>query len=58
MSFETSSKIAKALHPDYKPSDQERAEAFKAYSQWKQEGSKARRRESTPQAPATFRRSP
>jgi hypothetical protein len=34
MSFTASSKIAKAPHPDYKPSDAEREEAFKAFSAW------------------------
>ncbi|WP_035976412.1 hypothetical protein [Bradyrhizobium sp. th.b2] len=33
VSFNAISKIAKALHPDYRPSDAEREEAFKAFSQ-------------------------
>lgn len=35
MSFKTASMISKALHPDSKPSDHDRAEAFKAFSGWK-----------------------
>jgi hypothetical protein len=35
MSFKTVSMISKALHPDSKPSDHDRAEAFKAFSGWK-----------------------
>ena len=33
--LKTVSMISKALHPDSKPSDQDRAEAFKAFSGWK-----------------------
>jgi ABC-type phosphate transport system auxiliary subunit len=35
MSFKTVSMISKALHPDSKPSDHDREEAFKAFSGWK-----------------------
>lgn len=34
--FAATAKIAKALHPDYKPTEAEREEAFKAFSQLKQ----------------------
>jgi hypothetical protein len=43
MTFTTYGKIAKALYPDNRPSDAEREEAFKAFSQWKQDGDRARR---------------
>lgn len=33
ISFKARSKIAKVLHPDYRPSDAEREEAFKAFTQ-------------------------
>ena len=40
MTFTTYGKILKALHPDNRPSDAEREEAFKAFSQWKQDGAR------------------
>ena len=43
MSFADYGKIAKILHPDTKPNDAEREAAFKAFSQWKQAGERARR---------------
>lgn len=43
MSFKTVSMISKALHPDSKPSDRDRAEAFKAFSGWKAERNAAKR---------------
>jgi hypothetical protein len=43
MSFKTVSMISKALHPDSKPSDHDRAEAFKAFSGWKAERNAAER---------------
>jgi hypothetical protein len=43
MSFKTVSMISKALHPDSKPSDHDRAEAFKAFSGWKADRSAAGR---------------
>lgn len=43
MSFKTVSMISKALHPDSKPSDHDRAEAFKAFSGWKADRNAAER---------------
>jgi chromosome segregation ATPase len=43
MSFKTVSIISKALHPDSKPSDHDRAEAFKAFSGWKADRNAAER---------------
>ena len=44
MSFKASSLIAKALHPDATPSEEDRAEAFKAFSAWKGDRDAAKRR--------------
>jgi hypothetical protein len=54
--FTATAKIAKALHPDYKPTDAERAEAFKAFSQLKQSLDKATTPE--PAAPRKRQRRP
>ena len=35
MSFETMSAIAKCLHPDTSPSEEERTSAFKLFSAWR-----------------------
>jgi hypothetical protein len=43
MSFKTASMISKALHPDSKPTDHDRAEAFKAFSGWKADRNAAKR---------------
>ncbi len=43
MSFKIASMISKALHPDSKPSDHDRAEAFKAFSGWKADRNAAER---------------
>ena len=43
MNFKTVSMISKALHPDSKPSDHDRAEAFKAFSGWKADRNAAER---------------
>ena len=37
MSFATQSVIAKALHPDHKPSEAQRAEACRLFTAWKAE---------------------
>ena len=37
MSFETMSAIAKCLHPDASPSEEERTSAFKLFSAWRAE---------------------
>src|SRR5262249_45468794 len=44
MNFKTMSAIAKALHPDHKPSEAERAEACKLFTAWKGDKDKARRK--------------
>ena len=44
MSFATMSAIAKALHPDHKPSEEQRAEACRLFTAWKAAKDKARRR--------------
>ena len=44
LTFNASSLIAKALHPDATPSEEVRLEAFKAFSAWKGDRDAARRR--------------
>jgi hypothetical protein len=44
MSFQTMSAISKALHPDHKPSEAELEEAYKAFTAWKADSNKARRK--------------
>ena len=43
LTFKASSLIAKALHPDAKPSEEIRLEAFKAFSAWKSDRDAAKR---------------
>jgi len=45
LTFKASSLIAKALHPDAKPSEAVRLEAFKAFSAWKSDRDAAKRRQ-------------
>jgi hypothetical protein len=44
LTFKAGSLIAKALHPDTKPSEEVRLEAFKAFSAWKGDRDAAKRR--------------
>ena len=44
LTFNASSLIAKALHPDATPSEEVRLEAFKAFSAWKGDRDAAKRR--------------
>jgi hypothetical protein len=43
MSFQTMSAISKALHPDSKPGEPEREQAFKLFSAWKADKDRAKR---------------
>ena len=44
LTFQASSLIAKALHPDASPSEEIRLDAFKAFSAWKSDRDAAKRR--------------
>ena len=44
LTFEASSKIAKALHPDSAPNHKDLEDAFKAFSAWKADNKDAARR--------------
>ena len=44
LTFNASSLLAKALHPDAPPSEEVRLEAFKAFSAWKSDSDVAKRR--------------
>jgi hypothetical protein len=43
VNFVTQSAIAKCLHPDHKPSEEQRVEACKLFTAWKADKDKARR---------------
>ena len=43
MSFETTSAIAKCLHPDANPSEKERTDAFKLFSAWRADSRRGER---------------
>src|SRR5262245_66057885 len=44
MNFKTLAALSKALHPDHVPTDAERAEAFKLFSDWKATNARMRLR--------------